>query len=161
MVVREVGSKDPSQMSFVDHDDVIQTLTTDRTDQAFHVRILPRRARCRDLSLAETPSRTVAAFRRSWLEHSDGVRTCWRRSDPCEGKFGAYALHSPGAPSNSRRSVLRLRGSIGDEGRRLAESRQLGRGGAVRLLALSERCVQGKDVFSPRDNRRGTPGEFV
>ncbi len=87
--------------------------------------------------LAVTPSRTGAAFRRSWLDHSYGVRTCWRRSDPCEGKFGAYALHSPGAPSNSRRSVLRLRGSIGDEGRRLAESRQLGRGGAVRLLALS------------------------
>ena len=33
-------------MPFVEHDAMIQTLTADRTDQAFRVRILPRRARC-------------------------------------------------------------------------------------------------------------------
>ncbi len=35
-------------MSLVQHNHMIQTLSADRTDQAFRVRILPRRARCGD-----------------------------------------------------------------------------------------------------------------
>ena len=47
MVVRQIGAKYASKMSLVEDDDVVQTLSTDRPDDAFDVGILPRRARCR------------------------------------------------------------------------------------------------------------------
>jgi len=43
-VVLKVGLQDAPQVSFVDHDDVIEALPTDRTDEAFAIGILPRRS---------------------------------------------------------------------------------------------------------------------
>ena len=43
VVVREVGPKDPPQMSLVDDDDVVQTRAPDRPDDALDVGILPGR----------------------------------------------------------------------------------------------------------------------
>ena len=42
VVVVDVGAKEASQMSLVEHDDVVETLAAYRADQAFHVWILPR-----------------------------------------------------------------------------------------------------------------------
>ena len=47
MVVAEVFTKDPAQVSLIEHDDVIQTIPAYGTDHAFDEWILPRRsARC-------------------------------------------------------------------------------------------------------------------
>src|SRR5215207_1498294 len=43
-VVRDVRSKHAAEMSLIDDDDVVQTLATDRPDDAFDVGILPGRA---------------------------------------------------------------------------------------------------------------------
>ena len=48
VVVLEVGGENPNQVSLVDDDHVIETLTSDRTDQTFHERILPWRTVRRD-----------------------------------------------------------------------------------------------------------------
>ncbi len=45
MVVHEVRAKDAHQVSLVEHDDVIQTLSADRADEPLTIRILPRRPR--------------------------------------------------------------------------------------------------------------------
>ena len=45
MIVVEVIREDATQMVFVEHDHVIQAFAPYRTDDAFAVRILPRRAR--------------------------------------------------------------------------------------------------------------------
>jgi hypothetical protein len=48
MIVPSVGREDVSKVRFVDDDDVIETLSSDRADQAFDVRILPRTRRRSD-----------------------------------------------------------------------------------------------------------------
>ena len=45
VVVGQVFLEDPTQMSFVQYDDLIKTLATDWTDDAFRVSVLPRRCR--------------------------------------------------------------------------------------------------------------------
>ncbi len=45
MVVHEVRTKDAPQVSLVEHDDVIQTLSADRTYEPLAIRILPGRPR--------------------------------------------------------------------------------------------------------------------
>ena len=45
MIILEVRPKNPMEVSLVDHDHVIQTITSDRSDEAFNVRILPWRVR--------------------------------------------------------------------------------------------------------------------
>ena len=47
MIVCTIGFHLPSQMPFIENNNVIQTLSPDRSDNAFHIRILPRRARSR------------------------------------------------------------------------------------------------------------------
>ena len=47
MVIRQVGSEHVPKVSLVDDDHVVQALSTDRSDDAFDVGILPRRTRCR------------------------------------------------------------------------------------------------------------------
>jgi hypothetical protein len=42
MIVAAVGGQESTQVRFVDHDHVIQTLAADRTDQSFRIRILSR-----------------------------------------------------------------------------------------------------------------------
>jgi hypothetical protein len=42
MIVTTVGREDASEVRLVDDDHVIETLSADRADQAFDVRILPR-----------------------------------------------------------------------------------------------------------------------
>jgi hypothetical protein len=50
VVVTELLPKDPAPVSLIEHDDVIQTIPTYGTDNAFDKWILPRRARrCRYL----------------------------------------------------------------------------------------------------------------
>jgi hypothetical protein len=44
LVVRDVGSKHPPEMSLIEDDDVVQTLATDGPDDPFDVGILPGRA---------------------------------------------------------------------------------------------------------------------
>jgi hypothetical protein len=41
VVVGEVGSEDPLEMSLVEHDHVIETVASDRSDQPLDVGILP------------------------------------------------------------------------------------------------------------------------
>ena len=48
MIVAPVGREDAPEMRLVDDDHVIETLSSDRADQAFDVRILPRTRRRRD-----------------------------------------------------------------------------------------------------------------
>jgi hypothetical protein len=43
LVVRDVRSKHPSEMSLIEDDDVVQTLATDGSDDAFDAGILPGR----------------------------------------------------------------------------------------------------------------------
>ena len=45
VIIGKIGFKQTVQVSLVEHDDVIQTFATDRTNQPFDVRRLPRRAR--------------------------------------------------------------------------------------------------------------------
>jgi hypothetical protein len=45
VVVREVTREDPAQVGFVDCDQVIQALSTNRADQTLNVRGLPGRSR--------------------------------------------------------------------------------------------------------------------
>ncbi len=42
VVIIEVRNKDPSQMPFIQDDHVVQALASDRADDSFNVRILPR-----------------------------------------------------------------------------------------------------------------------
>ena len=39
-----VGTKDMAQMSFIEDDDMVETLPSDRTDQSFRVPVLPGRS---------------------------------------------------------------------------------------------------------------------
>jgi hypothetical protein len=48
VVVGEVRTKHATQVAFVEHDDVVETVAPDRADQAFGERILPGSARCDD-----------------------------------------------------------------------------------------------------------------
>lgn len=45
MVVRDVRSKDAHQVSLVEHDDVVQTIVSDRANEAFAIRVFPWAAR--------------------------------------------------------------------------------------------------------------------
>ena len=45
VVVREVSTQQASEVAFVDHNDVIETFTSNRADDALGERILPGRAR--------------------------------------------------------------------------------------------------------------------
>ena len=45
VVVREVTAQQASEVPFVEHDDVIEALPSDRADDAFRVAVLPRRPR--------------------------------------------------------------------------------------------------------------------
>jgi hypothetical protein len=47
LVVRDVRPKDSTKMPLIEDDDVVQTLTADRADDAFDAGVLPGRARCR------------------------------------------------------------------------------------------------------------------
>ena len=47
VIVREVDRKDSSQVGFVEHDDMVETVAADTAVQAFNVRILPGRSWCR------------------------------------------------------------------------------------------------------------------
>jgi hypothetical protein len=44
LIVRDVGSKHPSEVPLIDDDHVVQTFAADRPDDAFDVGILPGRA---------------------------------------------------------------------------------------------------------------------
>ena len=46
MIVVHVESQSAQQVSFIKDDDIIQTLSEDRSGLAFRIRILPRRLRC-------------------------------------------------------------------------------------------------------------------
>ncbi len=48
MMVQAVACEDAPQMRRVHHDHMVETLSSDRSDQAFGVRILPRTRRRRD-----------------------------------------------------------------------------------------------------------------
>jgi hypothetical protein len=45
VVVSEVLARDVSEVPFVEHDDAVEALTADASDQTFGVRVLPRRPR--------------------------------------------------------------------------------------------------------------------
>ena len=62
VVVRKVRPQKPNQMTFVEDDHVIQALSANRTDQAFHVRTLPRRLERDDDSLDTHVLDTLAGF---------------------------------------------------------------------------------------------------
>src|SRR5262245_48175544 len=44
MVIGEIRAKDPTEMRLVEHDHVIETLATHRSNHAFNVGVLPRTA---------------------------------------------------------------------------------------------------------------------
>ncbi len=46
LVVVEIRSQNAAQATLVEDEDVVKTLTPDRTNQSLDIRILPRRARC-------------------------------------------------------------------------------------------------------------------
>ena len=46
MIIIREGLKMTAKTAFIDHDDGIETLAANRSDQSFDVRTLPRRARC-------------------------------------------------------------------------------------------------------------------
>jgi len=48
MVVIKVIAKNSFQVSLIQDDDVIQTFSADRSDNAFDIGVLPWRARCRN-----------------------------------------------------------------------------------------------------------------
>src|SRR5215470_16882506 len=48
LVVLKIASQNPPQRPLVPHNDVIQALPPNRSDQSFHIWILPRRTRSRD-----------------------------------------------------------------------------------------------------------------
>ncbi len=48
VIVIEIVAKNPPQMPLVEDNHMIQTVTAYRSDNAFNIRVLPRRARRRD-----------------------------------------------------------------------------------------------------------------
>ena len=48
VIVHEIACQDSPQVGFVEHDDMVDTLSADTADQAFNVRILPWRSWRRD-----------------------------------------------------------------------------------------------------------------
>lgn len=48
MIIIEVAGEKAFEMAFVQHDDMVQTVTPDAADQPFRERILPRTAWCGD-----------------------------------------------------------------------------------------------------------------
>src|SRR6266849_10327086 len=48
LVVMKIASQSPPQRRLLPHNDVIQALAANRSDQSFHIWILPRRSRRRD-----------------------------------------------------------------------------------------------------------------
>jgi hypothetical protein len=64
MILLKIRGKNSSQMSLIQHNHMIQTLASDRTNQTFRIRVLPRRARRRnhffDVHAADAPLEDVA-----------------------------------------------------------------------------------------------------
>ena len=48
VIIGDIRAEDPLQMPLVEYDDVVETFSTDTTNQAFDVWILPWRSRRRD-----------------------------------------------------------------------------------------------------------------
>jgi hypothetical protein len=53
MIVLQVLAQDSAQMTFVQNDDVVDTVTSNRTNDSLDIGILPGRARC-DANLVDT-----------------------------------------------------------------------------------------------------------
>ena len=52
LIVRELGIQDASETALGAHDDVIETLPPNRSDESFDVRVLPGAARSSSISIA-------------------------------------------------------------------------------------------------------------
>src|ERR1700693_3252713 len=46
IVIRSVSLKDPAQVRFAEHDEVVERFATERSDEPLDVAVLPRRAWC-------------------------------------------------------------------------------------------------------------------
>ena len=92
LVVGDVRREDASQMPFVQDDDVVQTFPPHRTDQPFHVGILPGCAR-RRASVGDAETGDAAADDRVHEEPITIVQEIPGRRVPGEG------LHKSVAPS--------------------------------------------------------------
>jgi hypothetical protein len=69
VVVFDVGGEDFLEMSAVEHNDVIQALSSDRADNPLSIRILPRALRCGE-NLVE-PVQVQKKGRSASLENGD------------------------------------------------------------------------------------------
>ena len=47
VVIRDVGCDDAAELSLAKHEEMVETLPSDRADQPFDASVLPRRSRCR------------------------------------------------------------------------------------------------------------------
>ena len=119
------------------------------------------------MSLAKTPSVPVAAFRRSrfrgLVRRKDLLEAIqWTRVKRNPGVRMRTQMHSPfGAPANSRRTLLRTRGDIGDVDRRLAGSRSLYRAPAARHRVPLASCDSMTSESSIDGSTRSTIEGFV
>jgi hypothetical protein len=77
MVIGKVVGQDSAQVSFAEHENVVQALAPDRTDQVRRERILPRAVRCRQINY-------LAA---------DGVSTTDREESPVTTRTGRGRCH--------------------------------------------------------------------
>jgi len=119
------------------------------------------------LSLARTPSGTVAASRRSWFgalvrrtELLEPIQRTRVRTDP--DVWLRTRVHSPpGAPVESYGSLLKPRGDSDDANRRLAESRPPFLRMDARPDVVPERCVPARDECVIHDNSGSNSSEFA
>lgn len=93
LVVRDIGAEEPSQMAFVEHDDVVEALTSDRSDDSFDIGILPGRSRCR--ANDRQAERRDRAVERGVEDRIAVVQNKARRRDLAPGKRFAELLPGP------------------------------------------------------------------
>ena len=93
MVVRDVRVEQSSQVPFVEHDDVVETLASDRPDDSLDIGILPGRPRCR--ANGRQAERRDGAAERGVEDRIAVVQQKARRRDVVPGKRLAELLPGP------------------------------------------------------------------
>ena len=63
MVVIEISSNNTTELAFIQSDDMVEAVASQRSDESFHERVLPRTSRCAENLLDRHATKALLKFR--------------------------------------------------------------------------------------------------
>ena len=121
IVIRSVSFQDRAQVRFAEHDEVVERLAPDRSDEPLNVAVLPRRTRC-DRVVANPRCSNAAGVHRTECAVAvadqvaqrflPGKRVSYLARDPLGGRIVRYAdaHQSPAGVAKNYQAVEQLEG---------------------------------------------------